>query len=141
MAKCFGRICHDALLAKTQATPVIRRQRKAWLKAGIMEDHQRLPTRAGTPQGGSGSPLLALSALHGREEAITRVHPRARVIAYADDGVVLQEDRRVLEHCQQRLMSWLAESGLALNEAQSRISHPLEGDQPGFDFLGFHIRQ
>jgi len=81
IAKGFDRIGHDALLAKTQATPVIRRQLKAWLKAGLMEDHQLLPTRAGTPQGGSCAPLLALIALYGMDEAITRVHPRARVIA------------------------------------------------------------
>jgi RNA-directed DNA polymerase len=141
IAKCFDRICHDALLAKIQAAPVIRRQLKAWLNAGIMEDHQLVPTRAGTPQGGSCSPLLALIALHGMDEAITRVHPRARVIAYADDCVVLHEDRQVLEHCQQLLMTWLAGIGLALNVAKSRISHTLEGDQPGFEFLGFHIRQ
>jgi RNA-directed DNA polymerase len=54
---------------------VIRRQLKAWLKAGIMEDHQLFPTRAGTPQGGSISPLLALIALHGRDEAISQVYP------------------------------------------------------------------
>jgi RNA-directed DNA polymerase len=141
IAKCFDSICHDALLAKTQTIPVIRRQLKAWLKAGIMEGHQLFPTEAGTPQGGSISPLLALIALHGMDEAITRVHPRARVIAYADDCVVLHEDREVLEHCQQLLMTWLAEIGLTLNEAKSRINHTLEGDQPGFSFLGFHIRQ
>ncbi|RPJ38689.1 MAG: group II intron reverse transcriptase/maturase [Planctomycetaceae bacterium] len=141
IAKCFDRICHDALLAKAQAVPVIHRQLKAWLKAGILEDSQLLPTEAGTPQGGSCSPLLALIALHGMDEAITRVHPRARVIAYADDCVVLHEDRRVLEHCQQLLMTWLAEIGLTLNEAKSCIHHTLEGDQPGFAFLGFHIRQ
>src|SRR5262249_43992037 len=87
IAQCFDRICHDALLAKTQAVPMLRRQLKAWLNAGIMEDDQLFPTRAGTPQGGSCSPLLALIALHGMDEAITRVHPRARVIAYADDYV------------------------------------------------------
>jgi RNA-directed DNA polymerase len=141
IAKCFDRICHEALLAKTQTTLVIRRQLKAWLKAGIMEDHQLLPTEAGTPQGGSISPLLALIALHGMDEAITRVYPRAHVIAYADDCVVLHEDRQVLEHCQQLLMTWLAEIGLTLNEAKSRISHTLEGDHPGLDFLGFHVRQ
>ena len=54
---------------------------------------------------------LALIALHGMDEAITRVYPRARVIAYADDCVVLHEDREVLEHCQQLLRTWLAEIG------------------------------
>ena len=141
IAKCFDRIGHAVLLAKTQAPPVIRRQLKAWLHAGIMEDHHLFPTTAGTPQGGSVSPLLALIALHGMDEAITQVYPRARVIAYADDCVVLHEDHQVLEHCQQLLITWLAEMGLTLNEAKCRISHTLEGDQPGFDFLGFHIRQ
>jgi RNA-directed DNA polymerase len=75
------------------------------------------------------------------DEALTQVYPQARVVAYADDCVVLHEDRGVLEHCQQRLMPWLAAMGLTLNEAKSRIQHTWEGDQPGFDFLWFHIRQ
>jgi RNA-directed DNA polymerase len=141
IAKCFDRICHTALLAKMQASPGTRRQIKAWLTAGIMEDGQLFPSTAGTPQGGTISPLLALIALHGMDHAITDVYPQARVIAYADDCVVLHEDRQVLEHCQQLLMTWLAAIGLTLNEAKSRIQHTLEGDQPGFDFLGFHIRQ
>ena len=71
------------------------------------------------------------------DEAITRVYPQAHVIAYADDCAVLHEDRQALEHCQQLLMTWLADIGLTLNAAKSRISHTLDGDQPGFDFLGF----
>ena len=141
IAKCFDRICHEALLAKTQTLPMIRRQLKAWLKAGTWEDNHLFLTKAGTPQGGSISPLLALIALHGMDEAITQVYPQARVIAYADDCAVLHEDRQVLEHCQHLLMTWFAGVGLTLNEAKSRISHTLEGDQPGFSFLGFDIRQ
>ena len=57
------------------------------------------------------------------DEAITQIYPQARVIAYADDGVVLHEDRQVLEHCQQLLRTWLAEMGLPLNEATSRLCH------------------
>ncbi len=75
------------------------------------------------------------------DKAITRVYPHARVIAYTDDGVVLHEERQVLEHCQELLKTWLAEMGLSLNEAKSCICHTLEGDQPGFEFLGFDIRQ
>jgi RNA-directed DNA polymerase len=128
-------------LAKVQAPPRIRRQLQAWLKAGILEDDHLSPTTAGTPQGGSCSPLLALIALHGMEKAITRVSPHARVIAYAEDGVGLHEERQVLAHCQELLKTWLAEMGLSLNEAKSRICHTWEGDQPGFEFLGFDIRQ
>src|SRR5262245_36501473 len=141
IAKCFDRIDHEALLAKAQAPPLIRRQLHAWLKAGILEDDHPSPTTAGTPQGGSCSPLLALIALQGMDEAITRVYPQARVIAYADDGVVLHEDRQVLEHCQELLRTRLAEMGLSLNEAKSSIRHTLEGNRPGLRFLGFDIRQ
>jgi RNA-directed DNA polymerase len=141
IAKCFDRIDHSALLAKLQSTPSIHRQVRAWLRSGIMEVDTFTPTTAGTPQGGSVSPLLALIALHGIDEAITKVYPEARVIAYADDCMVLHPDRAVLEHCQQLLMTWLAEIGLTLNTTKTRIRHTLEGDQPGMDFLGFNIRQ
>ena len=60
IAKGCDRIGHAALLAKTQAPPVIRRQLKAWLQAGIMEDHHLCPTTAGTPQGGSVTLLTKL---------------------------------------------------------------------------------
>jgi RNA-directed DNA polymerase len=74
------------------------------------------------------------------EEASTRVSPRARVIAYADDGMGLHEDRQVLEHGQQRLKTWLAERGWRLNEAKRRSCPTLEGEQPGGACLGFAIR-
>ena len=106
-----------------------------------MEADTFTPTTAGTPQGGSVSPLLALIALHGIDEALSQVYPDARVIAYADDCLVLHPDRAVLEHCQQLLTTWLADIGLTLNATKTRIRHTLEGDQPGMDFLGFHIRQ
>jgi RNA-directed DNA polymerase len=141
IATCFDTIDHQAVLAKAQAPPRIRRQRKAWLRAGLLEEDVLSPSTAGTPQGGSCSPLLALIALHGMEEAITQVHPHARVIAYADDGVVLHEEHQVLEHCQEVLKAWLAGIGLSLNEVKSHIGHTLEGDQPGLAFLGCDIRQ
>ena len=96
---------------------------------------------AAAPWGGSISPVLALIALHRMDEAITQVYPQACVVMYADDAVVLHADRQVLEHCQQLLMKWLADIGLTLNEAKSHIDHTLEGDQPGFDWLGCNIRQ
>ena len=71
------------------------------------------------------------------DEASTQVYPEARVIAYADDCLVLHPDRSVLDHCQPLLIAWLAGIGLTLNVNKTRISHTLEGDQPGMDFLGF----
>jgi RNA-directed DNA polymerase len=57
MAQCFDRIDHQALLATRQALSGIRRQVRAWLRSGIMEADTFTPTTAGTPQGGSVSPL------------------------------------------------------------------------------------
>jgi RNA-directed DNA polymerase len=141
MAQCFDRIDHPALLAHVQAPPRIRRPLKAWRKAGMLDEGHLAPTTAGTPQGGSGSPLLALIALHGMEQAITRVSPHARVIADADDGVVLHEERQVLEHGQELRKTWLAEMGRSLHDAKRRMYHTVEGAQPGCEFLGCAIRQ
>jgi RNA-directed DNA polymerase len=56
IAKCCDRIHHEALLATTQASPAIRRQLKAWLHAGVLEEGHVAPTAPGTPQGGPGPP-------------------------------------------------------------------------------------
>lgn len=141
IAKGFDRMHHDALLAKTPASPAIRRQLKAWLPAGVLEAGHVAPTTAGTPPGGTISPLLALIALHGMDEAITRGHPPARGMASADDCVVRHEDRHVLEQSQQLLRLGLAEIGLPLHATKSHICHTLEGEAPGCELLGFHIRQ
>ena len=50
--KCFDRIDHKALLAKLSSLPIINRQVRGWLKAGIFEDGEIFPSEAGTPQGG-----------------------------------------------------------------------------------------
>jgi RNA-directed DNA polymerase len=123
IAKCFDRLEHSALLAKLQAPPDIRRQGRAWLRSGIIEADTFLPTMAGTPQGGSCSPLLALIALHGMDAAITPRYPEARGIAYADDGLGLHPERAALEHCQQLLTAWLAQIGLTLHVSKTPMSH------------------
>src|SRR5262249_20609301 len=120
IAKCFDRIDHTALLAKLQAPPGIRRHVRGWLRSGTLEADTLSPTTAGTAQGGSGSPLWALIALHGIEEAITHVYPEARVIAYADDCLVLHPDRAVLAQSQQLLTEGLAGLGLTLNTSKTR---------------------
>ena len=55
--KCFERINHDALLKKMNPSPTLRRQIRAWLKAGVMDKGEWFPTEAGTPQGGPLTPL------------------------------------------------------------------------------------
>lgn len=85
IAKCFDHIDHEALLRKLNTSPwrgsadrvlcpptpgTIRRQIRAWLKSGVMDEGQLFPTSEGTPQGGVISPLLANIALHGMEERV-----------------------------------------------------------------------
>ena len=52
IAKCLDRINHDALLAKLNTFPTLRRLIKSWLKSGVMDGEALFPTEEGTPQGG-----------------------------------------------------------------------------------------
>ena len=72
VAKCFDRINHQSLLEKMNTFPAMRRQIKAWLKAGIFNGStgESLFPEEGTPQGGVISPLLANIALHGLERSL-----------------------------------------------------------------------
>jgi RNA-directed DNA polymerase len=155
ITKCFDRIDHAALLKKLQTLPTFGRTIRGWLRAGVMDGPDLFPTEAGTPQGGVISPLLANIALHGLEAAITSAIPRwsprngkdpwtPMIVRYADDFVVLHPDREVIERVQQVAAEWLAGMGLELSPRKTRIRHTLhdhDGQPPGFDFLGFRIRQ
>src|SRR4029453_13461272 len=84
---------HDSYCQKE---PSLRRQLKAWLKAGVLTNGQLFPTTEGAMQGGNISPLLANVALHGLETVIRERFPRSgsrgfntpNVIRYGDDFVV-----------------------------------------------------
>jgi RNA-directed DNA polymerase len=153
IAKCFDRIDHAALLRKVSAGPAVRRQLKAWLKAGYLDGSTLFPSEQGTPQGGTISPLLANIALHGLEELVHQRFPRRQVngtasppptlIRYADDLVVLHEDETVVRGCQAVIAEWLRGMGLELKPSKTRIGHtlhPVEGGPAGFDFLGVTVR-
>lgn len=147
IAKCFDRINHEALLQKMKTSPLLRRQIRAWLKAGLIDKGEWFPTEEGTPQGGPLSPLLANIALHGLEERVKQAFPRQRttpaVIRYADDLVVLHPDRQTIERCQVLISEELKGMGLELKPSKTRIVQTLHGEHgtAGFDFLGYHIRQ
>ncbi|MHC5937532.1 group II intron reverse transcriptase/maturase [Nostoc sp.] len=160
IAKCFDKIDHEALLRKLNTSPTIRRQIRAWLKAGVMDRGQLFPTSEGTPQGGVISPLLSNIALHGMENRIKQSFPRRKIgtnsnghqinstvpnfIRYADDFVILHEDITVVQRCKELISEWLKGMGLELKPSKTRIAHTLERfeqEEPGFNFLGFNIRQ
>ena len=148
ISKCFDRINHQKLLAKLNTFPKLRKQIKAWLKAEIVDyvKHERTPNYQGTPQGGVISPLLSNIALHGLENRIkqTRGFKEVALIRYADDFVILHHKLEKIQKCQTMVSEWLSEYGLELNTDKTRIVHTLEeldDKKPGFDFLGFNIRQ
>ncbi len=155
ISKCFDKINHQALLAKLETSPKIRKQVKAWLKAGVMDGGLRQDTEEGTPQGGVISPLLANIALHGMEERakqFARTLPGSKrinesaltLVRYADDFVILHESLEVVKECQNIIQEWLKTVGVELKPAKTRLAHtlkPLGDDKPGFDFLGFNVRQ
>ncbi|MGD1713138.1 group II intron reverse transcriptase/maturase [Dapis sp. BLCC M172] len=162
ISKCFDRINHDVLLRKVSQSPY-RRLIKQWLKSGVFDNKQFSNTVEGTPQGGVISPLLANIALHGMEERLMEFaktidlkNKQGRqkswqmkcqslsLIRYADDFVILHEDIKVVLKAKVVIQKWLNQVGLELKPEKTKIAHTLEeyeNNKPGFDFLGFNVRQ
>ncbi|NEQ37360.1 MAG: group II intron reverse transcriptase/maturase [Okeania sp. SIO3I5] len=154
ISKCFDRINHEALLGKVGQSPY-RRLIKQWLKSGVFDNKQFSNTVEGTPQGGVISPLLANIALHGMEKCLDKFAqtlPGSKrdkkqalsLVRYADDFVILHEDIKVVLKAKSVIQEWLNQVGLELKPEKTRIAHTLEeyeGNKPGFDFLGFNVRQ
>jgi RNA-directed DNA polymerase len=144
----FDHIGHDFILAKVGSFPG-REMIRGWLKAGVVEKGRYSPTEEGTPQGGGISPVLLNIALHGMEEAVGVRYHTAKghtgwvrpdspaLVRYADDQLVFCASKEQAERVRQRLVAWLEQRGLALNEEKTQVVHL---DQ-GCDFLSFTIRR
>jgi group II intron reverse transcriptase/maturase len=125
-----------------------------WLHAGVMEEGALTYPKAGTPQGGVISPLLANIYLHEvmdawfERDVRPRMKGRSYLFRYADDAVMLfekEEDaRRVFEVLPQRFEKY----GLTLHPEKTRLVRFKRPDRAGgkagggrepgtFDFLGF----
>src|ERR687885_651455 len=144
IAKCFDCINHERLLQKLKVKGKVRQQIKAWLKSGVIDQGAFTATSEGTPQGGVISPLLANIALHGLENHIklfaetlnlrypngAKMSKRDRanslsLIRYADDFVVLHEDKDVIQRCQDIISEWLKGIVLELKPEKTRLIPPL----------------
>lgn len=131
---------------------VIRRMIDKWLKAGILEGRVLHRAKAGAPQGGVLSPLLANLYLHHVldrwfvEVAKPRLKGRCQLVRFADDFVMSFEDYQSGLRMQDVVGKRLARYGLTLNAEKTRyvdfrFKRP-QGQHPGtqattFDFLGF----
>jgi RNA-directed DNA polymerase len=117
---------------------------KMWLKVAVEERDERggrrmtggKRSKAGTPQGGVISPLLANLYMnrflkHWRRQGKGEEF-RARLVNYADDFVILSRGRaaEALEWTRQVM----GKIGLVLNETKTRI---VDGHEESFDFLGY----
>lgn len=155
ISKCFDKINHKYLLEKCQTYPEMRKQLKAWLKAGILDAGKYIFPDEGTPQGGILSPLLANIALHGIREKVDehinslgghRPNNRKALtfVRYADDFVLMYPDKEVLLDLKEVVTKFLEPIGLQLNPDKTKIVHTLNKHDslpPGFTFLGFDIIQ
>lgn len=171
---CFDNISHETLmrLIPAEFQSIIRQ----WLNAGYVENNKLFPTKAGTPQGGVISPLLANIVLDGmarslkesaktwqnvdnkslqelikmaekwndrskneqgkRGELGTKRAKKMALIRYADDFVVIHEEKWVIERAREWLEQWLWWKGLTLSDEKTKIVHTTQG----FNFLGKTIR-
>jgi len=114
-----------------------------WLNAGVMEEGQLHRPKAGSPQGGVISPILANLYLHHvldlwfEHEVRPRMRGKAFMVRYADDALLVfrREDdaRRVLRALPKRF----ARYGLELHPEKTKLVRfkPVGGES--FEFLGF----
>jgi group II intron reverse transcriptase/maturase len=141
IADCFEAIPHDRLMSAVEERIVDRKLLKllrALLRAGVMQEGAVRREVTGTPQGGVVSPLLCNVHLH-RADRQWQTRGCGVLVRYADDLVVLCHTKREAESAREALRSILAELGLELKRAKTRIVHLREGGE-GLDFLGFHHR-
>jgi group II intron reverse transcriptase/maturase len=148
----FDRIEHDWLLRmleeRVDDRPFLQLIRK-WLKAGVLEeDGEVILPEAGTPQGGSVSPVLANIYLHYVLdlwfEKVVKKHCQGEVlmVRYADDYVCLfqyqQESERFFRELPRRLVKFGLELApdktQILRFSRFRIEHGKR-----FCFLGFEF--
>lgn len=155
ISKCFDSINHQYLLDKCKTYPEMRKQIKAWLKAGILDGGDFTFPEMGTPQGGIISPLLANIAMHGLRDKLDKHintlgghRPNNRqaltYVRYADDFVIMYPDKEVLEQLKEVTERFLKPIGLELHPIKTRIVHTLnatDDSPPGFTFLGFDVIQ
>lgn len=163
ISKCFDKINHDKLLDLIGHKRKIRNQIRALFESGNIFEGIFESSDAGTLKGGVISPLLSDIALNGIEERIgdwvetqhilrlngkpvdSRKNKRksTNFIRYADDFVVMHRNLDIVQNCKEIINKFLAERGLELSEAKTKIVHTrifFENNKPGFEFLGFKIK-
>lgn len=146
LSKYFDTIPHDKLIKTLQeriADPRLLKLIGKWLKAPVYEDGQfkgGKKNKAGTPQGGVISPLLANIYLNLLDRTVNRMQglfQRAGIalVRYADDFVLMAG--QIPTQIEEKLNELISRMGLELNTTKTR---KVNASQTSFDFLGFTMR-
>jgi RNA-directed DNA polymerase len=141
VSNCFEAIPHSKLMSAIEERITDRHVLKllrAMLHAGVMQDGAVRRSMAGTPQGGVISPCLCNIYLH-RLDRQWQTRGHGVLVRYADDLLAICKTEQEAESAIEALTVILAELGLELKAAKTRIVHLREGGE-GVDFLGFHHR-
>jgi RNA-directed DNA polymerase len=157
ITKFFDMISHDWMIMflehRIGDRRIIRLIQK-WLRAGVLEEGQKIESIEGTPQGAVISPLLANIYLHYVfdlwAEQWRRRHATGDmiIVRYADDGITGFQYRRDADRFLNDLWNRLATFSLSLHPDKTRLIEfgrfaaesrrkRDEGKPETFDFLGF----
>ena len=119
-----------------------------WLKAPMRRPDGTLAARdRGTPQGSAVSPVLANLYLHYAFDMwLAREHPDVTFERYCDDAVIHCSSQEQAVKVRDALAARLAEVGLELHPAKTRVVYCKDADRRGdhevtsFTFLGYTFR-
>jgi group II intron reverse transcriptase/maturase len=90
---------------------------RGWLKSGVIEEHETIPTEIGTPQGGVISPLLANIYLHAMDMMwATKYAGLGKLVRYADDFVIVCANEFKAQKALKAIQNILAKLKLRLHE-------------------------
>ena len=138
---CFDNINHQWLLTNIPMEKSILTQ---FLKAGFIYKRHLNSTKAGTPQGGTISPILANMTLDGLEKLLLAEYPKrsknstkVNFIRYCDDFIVTANSEETAREIKDKIAVFLKERGLELSDDKTLITNINEG----FDFLSWNFRK
>ena len=106
---------------------------RKYLRAGVMVNGVKQPTKVGTPQGGNLSPLLSNIMLN---ELDKELEARGlNFVRYADDAVILVKSEKAANRVLISITKFIEKKlGLKVNAEKSRVTRPTQTKYLSFSF-------